>query len=224
MSRLWRRGAPCGSVLELLGVFWPYLLLVHLPRLASLASSVAFAVVKSRLDHAIPDELPRTAGEWLKAQLLEGPEAATRAVVHTARGPGGDAYLPVMRLITLTDETHFKRDPVYWAIAAHELGHARLKERHPIVAALLASARFPKWALATFGIALIAGNVLYGLPGVTELAFDLLLAALALDALTLVDEAAASVTALRLLSRTPELGPRHVRAARLTLLFAFLTY
>jgi Zn-dependent membrane protease YugP len=210
---------------DVLAEWWQVFVLVYLPHVAVLVSSLIYAVVTSRLDHAIPDTLPQTAGDWLHEQLeREGPKDVRAVVTGGGRVPSQNAFYPRSRVIQLKAETYFKSDPVYWAIAAHELGHARFRTRHPWLATSLSAARRIKAVLAVFGLGLVAGNILYALPDVTLLAFRCLAVALVLDALVLVEEVIASRSAARLLSRSAALSSRDVRAVRVTLFFAFCTY
>jgi Zn-dependent membrane protease YugP len=211
-------------MVDLLGRWWPFLLLLYVPTLARLLSNLAYHVVKSRLDHAIPDELPETAGEWLNRRIIaDGLGSAPRTLVQS-KDRTRNAYFEDEHVIVLSDETFFKRDPAYWAVAAHELGHAEVRARHRVRAALYRGAHLPKWALSTFGVALVIGNILYGVPGMTDLGFRCLAGALLLGGFVLVEEAHASRTAMRLLAGEPAMTPTHLRAARLTLLFALFTY
>jgi Zn-dependent membrane protease YugP len=209
-------------LLDLLSRFWPLLLLVQVPWLVRLVVVLLHRILRSRLDHAIADDLPRTAGEWLEERL-----AASRLAGHVSAFVSehrllSDSYLPRRRLIHLEPDTHFKADPVYWAIAAHELGHALFHHTHPAISALMEAARSLKAIVLGFGLAAIVANLLYALPGVTEVGFVCVAVALVLELPVLVDEANASVTAGRLLRG--ELRPAHFRAVRLTLFSAFCTY
>lgn len=214
------------NLLAFLDDWWPFFFLIYLPRFMRLGSRLVFALVQSRFDHRFPDELPQTAGEWLEDRLAEnGLSGEVRAVAVDGNGILSiDGYLPREGVIQLTAETYFKKDPIYWGIAGHELGHALFRRRHRVLDAISSVAGWVKWALATFGLAAIVGNVLYGLPQVTSVAYQCLIGALILDVLVLVDEAFASVLAARLLSRESVLTPVHVRGARLCLVAAFMTY
>ena len=205
-------------------------LLVYLPRMTRLVMGLWALAVRYRLDRDIPDQLPMTAGQWLARRLAEMPLVAgsgkpVKIVVTDDDGVISiDGYHPRQGVIQLTQETYFKSDPVFWAIAGHELGHAVIKHRHRTLTAFLTAAGWIKWALVTFGLGIAAGNVLYGVPEVSDLAHTCLASALALDLLVLLDEALASGVADRLLAREPSLTREHVRAARMMLIAAFMTY
>jgi Zn-dependent membrane protease YugP len=217
---------PVAQFLEFLSDWWPFFFLIYLPHLMKMASRLVAALVQSRLDHRFPDDLPRTAGEWLEEKLEQnGLSREVRAVAVAGEGILSiDGYNPREGVIQLTAETYFKKDPIYWGIAGHELGHALFRRRHRLLSALFSLAGWIKWALATFGLAIIVGNVLYGLPQVTSIAYYCLIGALILDVFVLVDEAMASALADKLLQRDGVLTPAHLRGARLFLFAAFMTY
>ena len=86
--------------------------------------------VKRRHAGTVFDDLPTTAGEWLRARLGAAAEHApaappVRAIVTDDRAPfTSNCYHVGRRTIQLTDDTHFAAGPTAWAVAAHELGHA----------------------------------------------------------------------------------------------------
>lgn len=216
-------------MLEFLADWWPFLLLIYLPRVINVAMHVWALAVRYRLDHDFPDDLPMTAGEWLQKKLAEFPlgnrDGQVRVVVTSKDSTVSiDGFHPREGVIQLTEETYFKRDPIFWAIAGHELGHALTWRRFPLLTRLFVIAGWLKWALATFGLAILFGNVLYGLPEVTDLAYYCIGVALVLDLFVLIDEALASAVADQLLAREPVLTTEHVRAARMMLIAAFMTY
>lgn len=196
-------------------------LLLHVPPLAN-AFTVALARrVKSHHDWDIPDDLPQTAGQWLRDRL----HASHGAIVTDARARiSTDGFHPELGLVQLTDETHFKSDPVYWAIAGHELGHAELHRRHWWFGALAVLARRLKPIVGFLGIGIVVGNLLYGLPGALALAYALLFVGVLLHSFDLVDEAWASYLAYGELRWSADLSPRHLRAVRAVLRTSFLTY
>ena len=210
---------------DLLRDWWLVFLLAYLPQLAVMVSSLLLAVVASRLDHAIPDDLPMTAGEWLAAQLERGGPSNVRAVVTDGiSAPSIDGFHRRHGIIQLRSATYFKSDPVYWGIAAHELGHARLQARYAWLETAVTLTGLLKRSITAFGLALVVGNILYALPGVTVLGFQLLAAALVLDAPTLVEEAIASRSGWRLLSQDGALSRRQLHAVRVTMWLAFCTH
>ncbi len=196
--------------------------LLYVPGLANLAVNVWARRVRDRHDWEIEDDLPQTAGQWVGERLAM---LGTHAIVTDDEAPtSSNAYYTHVNLIQLTHEAHFKADPVYWAVAAHELGHAHLHQRHRFASYLLAVARRLKQMITGVGLGMAIGNVLYALPGVTQAAFVLLVIAVVLDAAELVDEAWASRWAYRELSTSAHLTPRHLAAVRATLVSSYLTY
>jgi hypothetical protein len=171
--------------------------------------------IRGTLDHRIPDDLPMTAGEWLAMRL-----AQLRIGVHSlVTDKDDDAYRTFDRIIQLRDTTHFKADPVYWATAAHELGHARIRAMLPILGHLRTCTMYFNVPLVAAGVAMLVGHVLYGVPIAGDLAFSCFVVAAATRIFVLVDEAAASILAYRELRALEHRG-----AVRSVLLAAFATY
>jgi Zn-dependent membrane protease YugP len=205
----------------MLGWLW-LAVLIAVPKFVNLIAVTWARGVWSRHDWDNEDDLPQTAGEWLSERLAM---VDALAIVTDDASPGTrNAYHVKHGVIQLTHEAYFKPDPVYWAIAAHELGHAHIHHRHPLAAWILTQARSLANVLAWLGVGLAMGNALYALPGVTDLAFALLVAAALLALAELVDEAWASRWAYRELRTSAHLTPRHLRAVRAALRAAFGTY
>lgn len=201
--------------------WWWLFGLVVLPQVFNAIAGLVARVVASRLDHYIPDDLPMTAGQWLEQQLAAG---GIRVAAVRSEGLMEGAYIEPSRLILLNKASYFKKDPVFWAVAAHELGHAQMEQRHPVLSTLIWFGKWLRWLFATAGLAIVLGNVLYAIPAAFEIAFYCLTAAIGLEACVLVDESAASRGAMRLLRDSNMLTKRHLRAARVVLVFAFGTY
>lgn len=208
------------ALLGILVTWWPVLALLHVPRLAQVLATVIAMRTKSALDHRIPDDLPMTAGDWL-AERLDELGHPIQAVV-TSRDV--DAYRPNARLIQLSAETHFKADPVYWATAAHELGHARIRAELPVIGHLRSAAVPAGLVLLAAGTGLVFGRVLYDLPAAGALALRCCAAAAAAQGFVLLDEGLASVLAYRELHRSSAIDFVHLRAIRRVLVTAFATY
>jgi Zn-dependent membrane protease YugP len=179
-----------------------------------------------RLDESHPDDMPLTAGEWLAREIDRlGLRWRVRTMVTDDDAKLSlDAYHPFHGVIQLSAETHFKRDPMYWAIAAHELGHARFHIAWPRLGRVTIAALFIKRTLIAIAVALVIGNVAFALPHVTDIALVLLAACVALHGFVLGDELIASMYAMDMLRATPGFGPSHMRSARRMLAFAFSTY
>jgi Zn-dependent membrane protease YugP len=196
---------------------WPILVLLLLPRLAQAAAVLWARRLAAVLDRRIPDELPHTAGEWLRLRLAQLREPA-QAIVTDLQG---NAYRPGAELIQLRDTTYFKADPVHWASAAHELGHARVRRAAPWLGHLRTCAVALGGPLTAAGVGLAFGHLVYGVPDASAPALACLALALATRAPVLVDELAASAIALRELHRSDAIDFVHLRAAR-RVLAAFL--
>jgi Zn-dependent membrane protease YugP len=211
---------------ELIRTWWPVLLLVWLPGAIQTVMSAIITRAFRRLDESHPDDLPLTAGEWLQREIHRlGLGGRLSHIVTDAAGMASlDAYHPEHGVIQLTADTHFKRDPMHWAIAAHELGHARFKVALPVFGRFIVAMVYVKRGLVAVALALVFGNALFALPHVTDLALHLFQAALALQLLVLLDESIASTLALRSLRASPEVRPSHMRSARTVLALAFSTY
>jgi Zn-dependent membrane protease YugP len=207
-------------LLGILVTWWPVFALLYVPRLAQVLATAIWKRTKSKLDHQIPDELPMTAGEWLAVRLAQLGHPIGAIVTDQQR----NLYRPDDRLIQLSDETHFKADPVFWATAAHELGHARLRAELPIIGYLRTSAGWAGFVLAAAGVGLAFGRVLYALPRSGELAFGCFAIAAGLRIFVLLDEALASVLAYRELRANDAIDFVHLRAVRRALVAAFATY
>ena len=207
-------------MIALLQLWWPVLVLLHLPGLVNAVAVTIFKRIAHTHDWQLADDLPQTAGDWLR----------DRAAVHGLRvivtddASQRDAFHPDRRVIHLTPTTHFKSDAVFWAIAAHELGHARFHAEHPLLGTLSRVAMWLKTLFLHLGAGIAIGNVLYARPRGLELAFALFVGSLALRILEMFEEAYASWVAYAELRRSAHLDALHLRAVRHTLLAALGTY
>ncbi len=208
------------SLLGTLATWSPVLLLLYVPRLVQELTGLLARHGGDGLDRAIPDELPMTAGEWLVDRIarLRHPIAA---LVTDRRE---DAYRPGDGVIQLHAQTYFKADPVYWAAAAHELGHARLHAEHPLAIVARRTAGWLRAGLIASGVGLTLGRVLYALPAAGALGLRCFALAAGTTIFTLIDEAAASAIAYRELRASPALTAVHRRAIARMLVTWFATY
>jgi Zn-dependent membrane protease YugP len=213
-------------LLELLRTWWPVLLLVYVPSLVRTVMRIAITRSLRRLDESHPDDMPLTAGEWLAREIGRlGLQWRVRTVVTDDDAKLSlDAYHPFQGVIQLSAETHFKRDPMHWAIAAHELGHARFHITWPRLGRVTIAALFIKRTLIATAVALVIGNVAFAQPHITDVALVLFATCVPLHGFVLGDELIASMYAMDMLRATPGFGPSHVRSARRMLGLAFLTY
>lgn len=195
---------------------WPLLVVAHVPALVNTLVRVWTSRIWHRHDRAMPDDLPQTAGDWLRARLeeLESPYRAYASSKHESHCDRR------RRLIVLASDVSFKPDPVYWAIAAHELGHSRAPAWFRDLAVGAKVLRVVMVAAAT---AFACGGVLYDLLLARMLALLGFAVAIGLKAVTLVDEAFASITAQREL-RAAGLDEPRLRAARSVLRWAYVTH
>jgi Zn-dependent membrane protease YugP len=203
--------------------WWWIAVLLYLPSVAHSLATIAYMRGAHRLDAAIPDDLPYTAGEWLEREIDRlGLSGRVRSIVSD--GARRNAFHPRSSVIQLHVDTHFKRDAVQWATAAHELGHAQFWLGHPRLAAWLHRGEVACFVFATAGAGIAIGNALFALPGVTQLAFRLLAAAAVLQLARLGTEAHASILGMRSLRASPLLASHHLHSSRGAMMLAFGTY
>lgn len=176
--------------------------------------------LRDRIDRAVPDHLPMGAGDWLRTQMPEG----VRLVVGSHSTPHADAFHPSSNVIVLSRDVYTKRDASFWAVAAHELGHAIVDRGSWLIASVTTIARVTVATCTALGSFTIFANVLYARPEISAFAFHLLEASLLAYVVVLVDEGAASVVAFRILHRDPRVDRRDLIGASTALLAAFMTY
>ncbi len=164
--------------------------------------------------------LPRSAGAWLLDRLgrVEG-----IAVARTPSDVQLNGYLSSRNTILLSEDIVTESTPSAYAVAAHELGHALRHRRVPRVSAALSwSRRLHKLAFGA-GTLLLWATVLTGEPRWISLAPLVFLVAVILQLAVTLDEALASVIAMRELRRAG-LDRAQRRVARRYLISAFCTY
>src|SRR5262249_31790761 len=128
-------------MLERLAAFYvPYLVVTIWARLLNPVVFAAWWWVRARLDRRHPDDLPSSAGE-LAVDLVRREGLAVEGLAHPKDGPGPDLFAPRAAAVVLSSRTHAKRDPTCWAVAAHEVGHARVYTGRPTLAGVLTLAR-----------------------------------------------------------------------------------
>jgi uncharacterized protein len=165
-----------------------------------------------------------TAGTWLRDEIARRGLIDDIEVVATNRDGKikHDCFIPRTRTIVLALETYVAASVTAWATAAHELGHALVALRSPLRSSALRFARTRHDRWFGFAIALVVGNMLYARPTATAIAIALLVIATVFELGTLIDEAWASVLAMRALA--PHLRPEQRRIAGNDLVLAFVTY
>lgn len=197
--------------------------LVFLRQILMVLVTSAYKRIKKRIDRTLPDDMPLGSGEWLLAEIARR-KLALRVVVDPRSGDEGDSFYPAAKTLVLSREVYGKRDPSFWAVAAHELGHALVYTRSPFLRALFFSARVGVSTLPQAGALLLLGNVLYGFPLIDAAAFALLKWSLVAHVVVLIDEATASIVARRILAADPRVSPRALTLALTRLAAAFSTY
>lgn len=211
------------AVLERLRDWGGFFALLFLQRILVDLVSSGYKRVKALIDETLPDNLPIGAGAWLEEQIAAR-KLAVRVIVDPAAGDEGDAYYPAAKTVVVSREVWDKHDASFWAVAAHELGHALVYRKSPALRALFLGARVAARALSHSAVMLLVGNVLYGLPLIDRLAFTLLWWSLGAHVILLVDEASASIVAYRVLAKDPRLEARGRRLGVLRISTALLTY
>lgn len=180
----------------------------------------AYTRIRKRVDDAIPDHLPIGGGEWLRDRAeLEG----VRVLIGPRNHDTG-SYIPSSNTIVISPDVDEKRDASFWATAAHELGHALFYRSSIVIRFVFMLGRVVSMAGATVGTFLVFANVLYARADINALAFHCLEASLAGLLLVLVDEAVASLIAMRLLWRDERLDRRDIVGAITSLTAGYMTY
>jgi Zn-dependent membrane protease YugP len=209
------------AVTELLSR-WPWFVAAGSSYLATSLVTLVYLVLHRAVSGAKPGELPLTTGEWTRAM-------AERLGLDVEVGPtpvgsaGMDAYFPSARYVALKDSTFHRRDPSFWAIGAHELGHAA-HARLPGWGHLFTWARGVDISLdrllsgAMVGVALVGGEV------ALTAALAVLVASSLAQVVVLVDESWASYEGFRWLRLDATLRPAQLRRAAWALAAALLAY
>ncbi len=179
-----------------------------------------FLLLKIVLDIVFADSMPCSTGKLVRKLIDE----SDLKKVRISRGPRNmAAFFPLTGGILIDRRTYGKRDPIFWAIGLHELGHLLLHRVRPI-GWLLRSARLLWLSLLKFERALLVGLLVYGGSLLHTLLGWALLIALGAAAFVLLDELIASIIALVKLKATGEARPAQLVGAGLVLLFALATY
>ncbi|HEV7554584.1 MAG TPA: zinc metallopeptidase [Kofleriaceae bacterium] len=201
--------------------WWPVFATIAILPVANTAAVVFGEAIKAWLDRRIPDDLPLGAGAWIEGEAARLGYRDLRVIV-TERST--NFFAPKRRIIHLDRDTYWKRDPLYWATAAHELGHARFAYEHPLASPLVDAIGVMRTILATFGLGLAFGNVMVAQPLIGNVAWSCLVVAFALRLLVLGEEAYASIYAFALVRRSGAVTRRRMFAVAVTLVLAWSTY
>src|SRR5512135_1541533 len=181
--------------------WWVYLAFFSLQFVLGLAIDYGYSWIAGWLDRKHPDDLPLTTGEWVQARVRELGLDDLSVLAAPEKSGFFDAYFPSAKTILLRGTTYAKNDVSFWAIGAHELGHALVHRRSRFWSALARFARLERGSAIGVGSMLMFANMWYGLPVVADVAFWIFAAALAGDVLVMADEARASFVARGLLGR-----------------------
>jgi Zn-dependent membrane protease YugP len=207
-------------------VFWPIVLLVLLQtQLIGFAGRV-LKLLQRKLDHKYPDDMDVHSGHWLEKRLRE------LGLAHDVEVSGAaeeffrvvDAYDPSREIVFLSDVTYHKNDPTFWAIAAHELGHVLVHRPRKAWSFINMKSRFLfRQAMAVLPFWLLA-NTLYGSELGNSMILGLLVVGLVTGVCVVLDEAWASIHALRLLRDDDRIHMATSRDIALLLGSALSTY
>lgn len=205
--------------MSLTSAIWVVVLWLVATHLASLG----FTLVKMLLDRAFPDTLPQTTARWIADRLVE---IGLDKDVRVSEAPWGfNSFVPLSGVVLLDRLTHEKNDPFFWAVGAHELGHAWLHRRVPLLGGLLMLGRSVQAQAGALARAVLFAGILFALDGPARgLLHGTLLVALGCGALVLLDEAIASLFGLVLLLRRGGLSVLQLLGAAVGMAAAFLTY
>lgn len=212
--------------LDFANIWGWYLFIATLQLVVMMLVRRAYKSAKNWLDREFPDDMPMTTGEWVREEVRRrNLDSDIDVVVSEGDDEGeGGAYSPAGQVIELGAKTFFKKDPTFWAIGAHELGHALMHHRFKLVASLLLQSRVLEGQLTSFGVVCLLTNIAFGSPELTQLAYWLIVGGVVCTALELIDEAGASTLALRMLGRDHRLNRRQWVGVLVTLSSAFATY
>jgi len=200
------------AVAEGLATRWPALLLAALPFLLTAGVSTLFFFVHTLVSGRDPQELPLTTGEWVSETLDRQGLTSVRVGPTDPLLSGMEGYIPHASYLALQPSTYRRRDPVHWAMGAHELGHALHLQGRGWRTLFLSAQALSQGAGRLVSAGLVAAFLLGG-PTTLWLTFAALCVALLADAVVALDEAWASVTALRLLREDRRLGGKQVARA-----------
>jgi len=209
-----------------LAVWWPIILVVAFPNTLVRAVLLIFEGHLNHLDKKYPDALDQHAGHWIKERIA-ALGLADEIEVGKAKEPlfsGLDAYLPLRDKIVLGQRTYEKQDPTFWAIAAHELGHALDFRARPLLRPLSLGSRIATRYFLYWANAVLLGNIFFGWAFASEVWWFLLVGALVTGAVVLVDEAIASRIGLRILGEDERITDAMMIDMKRHLGLAFGTY
>ncbi|MFK7931492.1 MAG: zinc metallopeptidase [Myxococcota bacterium] len=211
------------ALVEALSQRWLILLLAALPFLLTSAVSTLFVVVHQAVSGRRPDELPISTGEWVQDALHAQGLTDVQVGPTPAFSAGMDAFWPNTKYIALKPKTLHRKDPVYWAIGAHELGHA-LHAKGAVSASVFPAARAMSLMSTQLLTAALVAAFFTGSYWVLSVGLAIAALALFADVVILIDEGWASATALKLLREDGRLTPTQLGRATASLIAALGAY
>jgi Zn-dependent membrane protease YugP len=200
---------------------WLAVVVALVPSVVILVARVLSAMRAPLLAAGLRD----SAATWVQRQIAQLGMAETLTVAALEEGDHRDRnfyHLPT-RTIVLSDRVHGEHTVRARAIAAHELGHAVFHIRAP-VSRLLMGCRLSARPVYNTASGLLIGTALAGETLLARAILPLFVAAAALMAMVVVDEAIASAAGLRYLRQSAELDGDEQRGAIIELLVALAEY
>jgi len=200
---------------------WPGLVLFILAwPMVSLVAAGLFNLIKIALDRLFPDTLPHGVLPYVRELLKQHDLLET---VKVLKGPPMfNAFFPIGNAVILDRTILERKDPFFWAIGAHEVGHVLFYHRHPFIhKGMMIGRKLYKHVSKIGRMTFLAGAFFIG-TSAADAAHSIIAASMIAGALVLIDEMLASAIALNLLRKS--LSPRQMWSATLGLLAAFGTY
>jgi len=216
------------NLIDFLWTWSGYALLGSLGAIIPLATALFWQLLQRWLDRKYADDLPESAGAFTRrCAARTWSEAPPTVVCIPKKHPlakVGDGYSPAQHTVLLSEQTFFKRDPTFWAIGAHELGHAMLYQKASWFMNLAMVARKLNPLVATFAFTVFLSNIFLASETVLSTALGLYWCVVGMGVFICLDELAASVVAIRLLKQDGRLRKDHWVGVYSALGAALMTY
>ena len=203
-----------------MSAIWPFFLAVVTPSVVSWIAGFVANLTRRLFDRPGLAGLPMDGEDWANERMNEL-DLGDHEVVVTEHC---DAYDPEDRRILLSENTAREHTVRAWATAAHELGHAVIRSRWPVLGLVLTVCRAYWLLFFHAGMALCAGGVILGFEPAVGAAQMTWIIGSVLACGQLLDELAASLVALRLLGRFDTLSRRQKISSGVFLAIMFGTY
>ena len=212
------------TTIELAIHWWPLLVALSLPFVLSTVATSAFFLAARVRERRRPDTLPLSTGEWVAEQIEALGLTGEVEVGLSPTGGNVDAYWPESRYLGLNRKTFNRRDPAFWAIGAHELGHALTLRRHAALQHGLPAARAVVIVFERLAIAILLVNIALGWTPGLWLAAAAIGISLVANVVVVADEGFASLQAWRILRSDARLDAGDHRVVASSLVAAFVSY